>query len=68
MIDSTIVPAHQQAATGKRGAQDQVLGCSPGGLTTRIHRLADALGRPLRLIVTAGQVDDITQAPALLAG
>lgn len=30
--------------------------------------LADALGRPLRLIVTAGQVGDITQAPALLSG
>ena len=28
--------------------------------------LADALGRPLRLIVTAGQVGDIPQAPALL--
>jgi len=28
--------------------------------------LADALGRPLRFIVTAGQVGDITQAPALL--
>ena len=30
--------------------------------------LADALGRPLRLIITAGQVGDITQAPALLDG
>ena len=30
--------------------------------------LADALGRPLRLIVTAGQVGDVTQAPALLKG
>ncbi len=30
--------------------------------------LADALGRPLRLIVTAGQVGDITQAAALLEG
>lgn len=30
--------------------------------------LADALGRPLRIIVTAGQVGDITQAPALLEG
>jgi transposase len=30
--------------------------------------LADALGRPLRLIVTAGQAGDITQAPALLEG
>lgn len=30
--------------------------------------LVDALGRPLRFIVTAGQVGDITQAPALLKG
>lgn len=30
--------------------------------------LADALGRPLRFIVTPGQVGDITHAPALLEG
>jgi transposase len=30
--------------------------------------LADALGRPLRFIVTAGQAGDITQAPVLLEG
>jgi transposase len=30
--------------------------------------LADALGRPLRLIITPGQRGDITQAPALLDG
>jgi transposase len=30
--------------------------------------LADALGRPLRFIVTAGQAGDITQAPLLLEG
>ena len=30
--------------------------------------LADALGRPLRLIITAGQRGDITQAEALLEG
>ena len=44
------------------------MGRSRGGLTTKIHRLADALGRPLRLIITAGQVDDATQAEALLEG
>lgn len=37
-------------------------------MTTKIHMLADALGRPLRFLVTAGQVGDITQAPALLEG
>ena len=30
--------------------------------------LADGLGRPLRFILTAGQVGDVTQAPALLKG
>lgn len=30
--------------------------------------LADTFGRPLRFIVTAGQVGDITTAPALLNG
>jgi len=30
--------------------------------------LADGLGRPLRLIITAGQAGDAPQAPALLEG
>lgn len=30
--------------------------------------LADALGRPLRLIISPGQANDITAAPALLDG
>jgi transposase len=37
-------------------------------LTTKIHLLADALGRPLRFIVTPGQTGDVTQAEALLEG
>ena len=67
MIDSTIVRAHQQAATGK-GASDQALRRSGGGLTTKIHMLAAALGRPLRFIITPGQAGDITQAPTLFEG
>ena len=37
-------------------------------MTTKIHMLADALGRPLRFILTPGQTGDITQASALLEG
>ena len=37
-------------------------------MTTKIHMLADGLGRPLRFILTPGQAGDITQAPALLDG
>ena len=44
------------------------MGRSRGGLTTKVHMLADALGRPLRFILTPGQTGDITQAPALLQG
>jgi transposase len=67
MIDSTIVRAHQQAATGrKRGGSDPALGRSRGGLTTKIHLLCNGLGQPVDFIVTAGQVADCTQALALL--
>jgi transposase len=44
------------------------VGRSRGGLTTKIHLLADTLGRPLRLILTPGQASDIKSAAALLEG
>lgn len=68
MIDSTTVRAHQQAATGKGGAQDQSLGRSRGGLTTKIHTLADRFGRPLRFLITPGQASDVAAAPDPLRG
>ncbi len=37
-------------------------------MTTKIHMLADALGRPLSFILTAGQVHDSVAAAALLDG
>jgi transposase len=36
-------------------------------LTTKIHVVTDALGRPLRFILTGGEAHDITTAPQLLA-
>ena len=68
MLDSTLVRTHQQAATGKRGNQNQVLGRSRGGLTTKIHMLVDSLGRPLRFALSPGQAHDITEAAKLLDG
>jgi transposase len=44
------------------------LGRSRGGLTTKIHTLTDAQGRPLRFILTEGQAHDSTTAADLLAG
>jgi hypothetical protein len=48
----------------KRGARDQALGRSRGGLATKIDMLADGLRRPLRFILTPGQIGDVTQAAA----
>jgi transposase len=42
------------------------VGRSRGGLTTKIHALVDADGRPVRLILTPGQAGDAPVAPDLL--
>ena len=51
----------------KGGQQSQALGRSRGGFSTKIHASVDALGNPLRFLLTGGQRHDITQAEALLA-
>jgi transposase len=42
------------------------MGHSRGGLTTKIHALVDAEGRPVRLALTAGQAGDAPMAARLL--
>lgn len=42
------------------------MGRSRGGLTSKIHALVDAEGRPVTLRLTAGQVADCKQAEALV--
>ncbi|MCG9056328.1 IS5 family transposase [Laribacter hongkongensis] len=42
------------------------MGRSRGGLTTKIHACVDALGNPLRLILTGSEKADISQAEALI--
>ena len=57
IIDGTIVRVHQQG-TGARGAQNQAIGRSRGGLTTRIVALVDALGNLARFVLLPGQRHD----------
>jgi transposase len=42
------------------------LGRSRGGLTTKIHALVDAKGRPVQLKLTAGRASDIASAKDLI--
>ncbi|HEY5721991.1 MAG TPA: IS5 family transposase [Allosphingosinicella sp.] len=69
IVDSTIVRAHQHAAGAKKGGpEDQAIGRSRGGLSTKIHMAVRGLGCPVRFILTAGQRGDAPQAFALIEG
>jgi len=46
--------------------QDEALGRSRGGYSTKVHVSVDALGNPRRIFLTAGQVHDLQVAPYLI--
>lgn len=67
MIDSTIVRAHACAAGLSKSTQEQeALGRSCGGFSTKIHALVDGLGNPLSFLLTPGQRSDVTQSVELI--
>ena len=43
-----------------------MIGLTKGGYNTKLHAVTDAVGRPIRLFMTAGQCSDYTGARALL--
>ena len=51
----------------KKAAQDQAIGVSRSGRSTKIHIATDLLGRPIAIHLTAGQHSDIKSVEALLA-
>jgi glutamate 5-kinase len=52
----------------QNGSEDEAIGRSRGGLSTKISAGMDALGNPVRFILTAGQVHDILQAEDPITG
>jgi transposase len=69
IIDSTIVRAHACAAGyGYKSQEKEALGRSKGGFSTKIHIHVDALGNPIKFILTPGNRNDITQAKRLIEG
>lgn len=66
MIDFDLCPRSPARGHGKKGAGDDGgMGRSRGGLTSKIHALVDAEGRPVSLRLTGGQIADCTEADAL---
>ena len=55
MIDASIIRAHQHASGARGGQEQQALGKSSGGWSSKIHAKVDALGMPLKFIISAGQ-------------
>ena len=65
-IGSTIARIHQHSA-GAHKAGFQEIGRSRRGLATKLRVAVDALGCPVRVILSAGLIVDIEQAQALVS-
>ena len=66
IVDGTIVRVHQHETGAKGGTQNQAIGRSRGGLTTKIVALVDALGNLVRFVLLPGQRHDSAGVAPLL--
>lgn len=68
-VDGTVIRAHQHAAGARKSGENETLGRSRGGFSTKPHIRADRRGKPLILLVTAGQRHEQTMfVPLMEAG
>ena len=76
-VDGTVIRAHQHAAGARKGTRcrrpagslDEALGRSRGGFSTKLHLRAEGGGKPMVLLVTAGQRHEQTAfRPLMEAG
>jgi transposase len=65
-IDGSIVKAHQHAA-GAVSTDNEAIGKSRGGNSTKIHLAVDSYGLPIAFHITGGEVHDSKAAPELIA-
>jgi transposase len=67
LLDSTVIRAHQHSAGQKNSTPEQEqLGRSRGGVSTKIHVAVDGLGQPTKIFLSPGQDHDVTKAPDLI--
>lgn len=64
-IDGSIIKAHQHSA-GAASKENQAIGKSKGGNTTKIHMAVDACGFPIDFELTGGEVHDCKVAPEFI--
>ena len=66
-VDGTVVRAHQHAAGAVGGQDDEALGRSRGGVSTKVHLRAEGGGKPLAFVVSGGERHESRYVGALLA-
>lgn len=66
MIDSTIVKAHRTASSMRIDRLPREIGRSVGGLTTKIHLMANTEQIPLDFSLTGGQVNDSKEGEEII--
>lgn len=54
-VDGTVVRAHLCAAGARGGQDDEALGRSRGGFTTKIHLRAEGQGKPMAFVLSGGE-------------
>lgn len=65
-IDGSIVKAHQHS-TGAASVDNEAIGKSVAGNTTKIHMAVDGFSLPIGFILTGGEVHDCKAAPEFVA-
>ena len=66
MIDATIVKVHRTASSMRSDGLPRAIGRSVGGLTTKIHLIANMEKIPLDFSLTAGQINDCQEGKKLI--
>lgn len=64
-LDGSIVRAHQHSR-GAASSEEQAIGKSRGGNTTKIHLSVDSSGLPVHFELSGGQVHDVVHAESLV--
>ncbi|MBC8949842.1 IS5 family transposase [Xenorhabdus sp. TS4] len=64
-IDGSIIRVHQHSS-GAATKEDEAIGKSRGGLSTKIHLAVDSYGLPVHFELSGGQAHDIVHAESLI--
>ena len=67
-IDASCIKVHKHGFGAVGGTENQSIGKTKGGWNTKVHALTDNQGRPVSLLLGAGNRHDLMSAPDLVEG